>query len=386
MPGAGTLKASISRSIPINRTARVMQLEGIFDVPPAEKSSLSWEVELPLSDREWNVGLIVGPSGCGKSTIARELFANELVGGFEWPTDRAIVDSFPAEMGIKDITTLLNSVGFSSPPSWLRPFQVLSNGEQFRVTIARAIAEQPALAVIDEFTSVVDRRVAQIGSAAIAKTVRRRGNKLIAVTCHYDVDDWLTPDWIYEPVENRFAWRELRRRPGVDIQIARVTSSAWKLFAPHHYLTAELNRSATCFCAFIDSRPVAFHSYLPFFGKLRDSRKAVRGHRSVCLPDFQGLGIGSTLITTLASMWAALGYRVFRNTGHPAEIASAVRSPDWWMIRAPGTTAPDTGKFAARLAKSRASNRMTASFEYRGGRMLKATATQLLGRDNAREN
>jgi ABC-type thiamine transport system ATPase subunit/GNAT superfamily N-acetyltransferase len=381
MSSPGALTASITRSIPINRTARVMQLEGIFDVPPAEKSAMSWEVSLPLGDREWNVGLIVGPSGCGKSTIARELFPNELVHGFDWPQDMAIVDSFPPAMGIKDITTLLNSVGFSSPPSWLRPFHVLSNGEQFRVTIARAIAEQPALAVIDEFTSVVDRRVAQIGSSAIAKTVRRRGNKLIAVTCHFDVLDWLQPDWIYEPAENRFAWRDLCPRPPLDLQIARVTASAWKLFAPHHYLTAELNRSATCFCAYLEGRPVAFHSYLPFFGKLKDSRHAVRGHRSVCLPDFQGLGIGSMLITTLASMWSALGYRVFRNTGHPAEISSAMRSTDWWMIRSPGTTAPDTGKYAARLAKSRASNRMTASFEYRGGKMDAATAKSLLGRE-----
>jgi ABC-type lipoprotein export system ATPase subunit/GNAT superfamily N-acetyltransferase len=380
MPRFGPLTASISRSILINRTARVMQLEGIFDVPPAEKSALAWEVTLPLDEREWNIGLIVGPSGCGKSTIARELFGAELVGELEWPIDRAIVDSFPADMGIKDITALLNSVGFSSPPSWLRPYAVLSNGERFRVTIARALAELPALAVIDEFTSVVDRRVAQIGSAAIAKTVRRRGNALVAVTCHYDVDEWLSPDWVYEPAENRFAWRDLRPRPQLNLTISRVTASAWPLFARHHYLTAALNKSAICFCAYMDGRPVAFHSYLPFFGKLRGERHAVRGHRSVCLPDFQGLGIGSRLITTLASMWIALGYRVFRNTGHPAEIASAIRSPDWWMIRAPGTTAPDTGKFAGRLAKTRATNRMTASFEYRGPRMDQAQATALLDR------
>lgn len=34
--------------------------------------------------------------------------------------------------------------------------------------------------VIDEFTSVVDRRVAQIGCAAVAKTVRRRQQQLLA--------------------------------------------------------------------------------------------------------------------------------------------------------------------------------------------------------------
>ncbi len=77
-------------------------------------------------------------------------------------------------MAIKEITALLSSVGFSSPLAWLRPFEGLSIGERFRVTMARALAETRDLTVIDELTSVVDRTVAQIGSAAIAKTVRRR--------------------------------------------------------------------------------------------------------------------------------------------------------------------------------------------------------------------
>ena len=87
----------------------------------------------------------------------------------------------------------MSSVGFSSPPSWVRPYHVLSNGEQFRVDIARTLSEKPQLAIVDEFTSVVDRTVAQIGSSAIQKTVRRRGQKFIAVSCHYDIVKWLEP-------------------------------------------------------------------------------------------------------------------------------------------------------------------------------------------------
>ena len=43
----------------------------------------------------------------------------------------------------------------------------------------------------DEFTSVIDRTVAQIGSSAIAKTVRKRKQKFVAVSCHYDIEEWL---------------------------------------------------------------------------------------------------------------------------------------------------------------------------------------------------
>jgi ABC-type Mn2+/Zn2+ transport system ATPase subunit len=131
---------NINRSTAIKRTPRVVQLEGLFDVPPTKRSEVAWRVNLPIEEKPWQIGLVVGPSGCGKSTLARELFGKSLVSGYEWPSDCSIVDGFPAGMSMKEITLFLSSVGFSSPPSWLRPFGVLSNGEQFRATIARALA------------------------------------------------------------------------------------------------------------------------------------------------------------------------------------------------------------------------------------------------------
>lgn len=212
-------RANIVRDILINRTPRVMQAEGIFDIPPSERSAEKWIVNFDLPEA-WNIGVIVGPSGSGKTTIARELFADSIVHTWDWPTDRSLLDGFPQTMSIKDIIEILSSVGFSSPPSWVRPFHVLSNGEQFRVTMARTLAEKKDLSVMDEFTSVVDRTVAKIGSTAIAKTIRRREQKFIAVTCHYDVLDWLEPDWIYEPATNEFrAGRFLWRRPKIDLKI-----------------------------------------------------------------------------------------------------------------------------------------------------------------------
>ena len=52
---------------------------------------------------------------------------------------------------------------------------------------------------IDEFTSVVDRTVAASCSVAISKYIRKKGlSKIILATCHYDVVDWLEPDWIFD--------------------------------------------------------------------------------------------------------------------------------------------------------------------------------------------
>src|SRR5207248_9622357 len=147
---------------PVARTPRVQQVEGLFDLPPSGEASLSWDVALPLGERPWHVGLIVGPSGSGKSTVARALFAD----AFErqarppaWPHDRSVLDAFPPDMPVKEVVELLSSVGFSSPPAWLRPFRVLSTGEQFRAALARLLAFAPEPAVVDEYTSVVDRTV-----------------------------------------------------------------------------------------------------------------------------------------------------------------------------------------------------------------------------------
>ena len=409
------LRIACEKSVPIIRTPRVRQLEGMFDVPPAERSARRWEAALPLEERDWQIGLIVGPSGSGKSTLARELFPGALIDGFDWPADESIVDAFPSAMGIREIVGLLSSVGFSSPPSWLRPFRALSNGEQFRVTIARALAEKPDLAVIDEFTSVVDRTVARIGSAAIARTVRRtatdeKDRRLVAVSCHYDIIDWLNPDWVYDPAANEFQWRSLRgreeagtaedkrhrsrhsaARPAIELEIARVHRKAWQLFKPHHYLSGDLNKAARCFVAFVVERveevegvkdveseplfncstavtpstrrcPAAFTAVIhrpdPVGGYWSE-------HRTVCLPDFQGVGIGNALSEFVASLFVATGKRYCSRTSHPAMIRHRAKSKLWMMHRGVSFGARHTGKFAA-FNRSAALHRLTAGFRFIG--------------------
>jgi energy-coupling factor transporter ATP-binding protein EcfA2 len=358
-------------SSPVTETPRVLQVRGIFDLSEAKASSIEWDVQLPLAEKPWNLGLITGPSGCGKSTIARHFWpgADDPA---TWPTDCSILDAFPESLGIKDVTELLSSVGFSSPPAWLRPFHVLSTGQQFRVTLARLLAE--ALAhptsrpiVFDEYTSVVDRTVAQVGSAAVAKVIRRRKLQFVAVTCHEDVEDWLQPDWVYRPAENVFAWRSLRRRPTIELELFRCHPTAWPLFAPHHYLSGALASAAVCFLATWRGRPVTFSAWLPFFGAGPPTR---REHRTVTLPDYQGVGIGNVVSATIAAMWKALDLRATSTTTHPAMIAARRRSPLWRMTRAPSMSA--SGDII-----QHASTRLTAGFEYVGPPLGKLIAKAL---------
>jgi hypothetical protein len=69
------------------------------------------------------------------------------------------------------------------------------------------------------------------------------------------VIEWLQPDWMLEPATMTFQWRSLQRRPSLNVEIARVDHAAWKLFAPFHYLTAELHKAAACFVLFCRGNP-----------------------------------------------------------------------------------------------------------------------------------
>ena len=151
---------------------------------------------LPVEDFDWQVGIIVGRSGSGKTSISKQIFPEAYIKGFEY-SHKCVLDDFPEEFEIGEITKALCSVGFASPPDWLKSYDCLSQGEKMRVDIARALCLNQNQIVFDEFTSVVDREIAKVSAFAISKAVRRSKKKFVAVTCHYDVIDWLEPDWVF---------------------------------------------------------------------------------------------------------------------------------------------------------------------------------------------
>lgn len=316
---------------PIHTSFRVQQVTGMFDVPPSQRTRQQFEVELPGLDEPWQIGVIVGPSGSGKSTIARHAFGEHLYAGSDWPNDRAVVDCFEGD-SIKPITSMLTSVGFSSPPSWLKPYHVLSNGEKFRCDLARALLSGRSPVVFDEFTSVVDRTVAQVGSAALAKAVRRNdGQRFVAVTCHYDVLDWLEPDWVLDMASGELVRGRLRRRPAMPLEIHASKLCHWPQFAKYHYLNTKSLRVGRCYVAtHPEAGPIAFAVVMACIGHTGLRRIS----RVVVLPDFQGIGVGTAFIEAVARLTLAReGVSDMRiRTGHPAMIAALRRDPNWKCV------------------------------------------------------
>ena len=205
------------------------------------------------------------------------------------------------------------------------------------------VESQPGIpVVVDEFTSVVDRQVAKIGSHAVQKRVRRHeGSRFVAVSCHYDIIDWLQPDWTLEMPTMRLERRSVRPRPPLRVAIGRVPYATWPLFAPFHYLTASLNQACRCFCLFVDPegndtwRPAAFAATIH---RPHAHAKNIEGlSRLVTLPDWQGLGLAFILSDTLGSAYVALGKRFHTYPAHPVLIRGYDTSPCYALIKHPGT-------------------------------------------------
>ena len=348
---------------------RAKTIAGMFDLPLEQKMEKQWEVDIPIEDLDWSIGMIIGSSGSGKTTIAKAAFPDAMlfdgINHLGWES-QCLVDDFDESLQCKDITNALSQVGFSSPPQWLLPFSALSNGQKFRAEMAKVVLEtkQEKIIMIDEFTSVIDRDIAKICSCAVQKMVRRNKKKMIAISCHSDIAEWLEPDWVYNVDLKEFkVTRGLLRRPKIEVSIKRVHHSSWELFKGYHYLSGECNKSARCYVAFINDKPVAFAAAMPFpHPKLKNMW---RGHRTVVLPDYQGIGLGNLLSEHVAQILVDEGKRYSSVTSHPAMVAHRANSKKWIMTRKPGRV-PPKGKNGKQQKMS--TSRLTASFEYVGER------------------
>jgi ABC-type polar amino acid transport system ATPase subunit/GNAT superfamily N-acetyltransferase len=349
----------IVKEVKPKQTFRVASVIGKFDLQSEHiLEHFQGNIDVP---EKWQIGLIVGKSGTGKTTIAKQLFEDAYITSYEY-TAETVLDDMPKECSVEQITSAFNSVGFSSPPSWLKPYSALSNGQKMRVDLARAILEKNELFVFDEFTSVVDRNVAQIGSFAMQKAIRKTDKKFIAVTCHFDVQDWLLPDWVFNTDTMTFQSFEgqKKNRPEIKFEIFNYgDKSIWKMFAKHHYLSHSHNNAANVFIATVNNEVAGFLSVLHFPHPKTKNMKKV--HRLVVLPDYQGVGIGIKFLNEIGYIYKKEKQRFNIVTSSPSLINALKKSKEWNCIRYGRTK--ETGKGEALLRGTTSKNRITASFE-----------------------
>ena len=180
------------------------------------------------------------------------------------------------------------------------------------------------------------------------------------MSCHFDIIDWLQPDWVYRPDTVDFEWRRLQRRPQLDLEVTALPHSAWPPFSRHHYLSPSLHVAAHCYGLWLGGECIAFNAHIPF---PHPQRKNIRmGHRLVVLPDYQGLGLGLLFDNWLGEHLTGIGYRYHKTITHPGLIHALSKSPRWEAL--PHNNRPTRGG-AKRLQKTMQSTRKLATRSFR---------------------
>ncbi len=358
---------------------RAARVKSLFNA----ESGCNWErtVELPIEGMDWKIGLIVGASGSGKTSVGSRIFGepiHDLYAG--WDPDRPVVDCIAPGGDFNAVTGTLSAVGLGDVPAWLRPFHVLSNGEKFRAGLARLVCERPERAVVDEFTSVIDRQIAKVGAAAFAKTWRKGTGQVVLLSCHYDIVEWLQPDWVYDMNEARFYNRDcLRQRPTLDLEIYRVSGRVFRHFKPHYYLDLPNPVAAEYFVGVIDGEPVCHLAVAPLF-----TSKAYRATRLVVMPEWQGIGVGTKFLNAICQYHldgrGRCGHRfpTFFHTSHP-QLCGALRHSKRWKQTGAQLYGANKTKSAATMARSRmgrAGNRCATGY---GGHFRAVQAFKYIG-------
>lgn len=319
---------------------RAARVKSLFNAESGCDFSL--DADLDIEGIDWQIGVVVGPSGSGKTSIGKLVFGGEdRFWQPEWPGDKPIIDAIGPSGDFNDVTAALGSVGLGTVPTWLRPYPVLSNGEKFRADLARLISDAPAEAVVDEFTSVVDRQIAKIGALAFAKSWRRlKGSKVVLLTPHYDVLEWLEPDWIFDTATRQFAAGRSLRRPKFELQIWQTDGSLWRLFEPHHYLKLPMMVGAKYYVATVDGELVA---HMGVSTVVKGKEAEARACRLVVMPEWQGAGVGFKFLNWVCQLQKDGGdgarmpgrkVTTIFHTSHPQLCAALRRDPKWYQVSA----------------------------------------------------
>lgn len=188
------------------------------------------ELQIPLinlnelNSFEWNIGLICGESGSGKSTILKEQFGETIKPTYN--NSLPVISQFP-QLSPEDSCVILESVGLSSVPVWLRKPNQLSVGERARLDLGWLLvnSQKDNIILVDEFTSVINRETAKSLAYCLQRYVKENNLKVVVSSCHFDIIEFLEPDWIFnlnKRKENkveleRFVYiKEYKNYPNID--------------------------------------------------------------------------------------------------------------------------------------------------------------------------
>lgn len=221
-------RLSLAFNSKVRRTQKTHVVQQAFGISP---DSIHNQVlnELNVTIVPGEIVLVLGPSGSGKTTLLRFLASQgsisdnvEFSGEFDFPQnykpgvfelikskkpliELLTVNSFTVENALQ----LMGIVGLSDAYVYLKRFDELSNGQQYRAMLAYLISQDNNVWLVDEFCASLDSVTANVVADKLQRMARKFHATLIAAAphCHSflhslkpDKVIMLTSAWDYEVI------------------------------------------------------------------------------------------------------------------------------------------------------------------------------------------
>lgn len=182
----------------VERTPRVLEIAEGFGLGLSDKEFVIYD-HLPIEIERGDVVYITGQSGSGKSLLLRDLAAAMRQEGLK------VVDLNEIELDDKPVieqvgaTTVeaadyLAKAGISDAWIYIRKPKELSDGQRYRLKLAKVLAADADVWIADEFGAVLDRVTAKVIAFNVQKVARATGKTLLVATTHTDLKEELGPD------------------------------------------------------------------------------------------------------------------------------------------------------------------------------------------------
>ena len=192
---------TIGYSSRVRRTYRTHAVQQAFDISPEDVVT----TVVRSLDAQFNPGeitLVLGPSGSGKSSLLQALEDagkghtskringqlhlpdNYQPGSFVPIRSRKPLIEVIAARDVRSALYLLGLAGLSEPVLYLKRFEELSRGQQYRAMLAGLIASRSNVWIADEFCANLDAATAGLVADNVQRIARRIGATVIAAAPH----------------------------------------------------------------------------------------------------------------------------------------------------------------------------------------------------------
>lgn len=194
---------TLSFTTKVRRTKLTHSIQQAFGISPDHIDSIIIR-KLSLQVRPGEIILVIGPSGSGKTAFidflakgAKKWQGGNAEGLTSWPTNyrpgifktirshKALIELMLGR-DVRSALYLMGSVGLSDAFIYLKRFHELSRGQQYRVMLAKMMAEGYNVWLIDEFCANLDYVTANVIADKLQQVARELGATVVVAAPHYD--------------------------------------------------------------------------------------------------------------------------------------------------------------------------------------------------------